>query len=114
MRPTSPHSPPFPRRTAAFSLFEVLIAMGLMTVIMTAVLASFVQTRRLAAASVSQNCAVTIVQGYIEQLKNIPLQNFINADATDPRTTPPSIPMIRRAPPSPPASRRPRPLRPMP
>jgi prepilin-type N-terminal cleavage/methylation domain-containing protein len=76
------------RRQRAFSLFEMMISMGLMTIIMTAVLAAFVQTRRLASASVAQSCAVTIVQGYIEQLKNIPLQNFINSDATDPQNNP--------------------------
>lgn len=62
--------------------------MGLMAVMMTSVLAAFIQTRRLAASSVAQSCAVTIVQGYIEQLKNIPLQNFINADAADPQNNP--------------------------
>ncbi len=88
MRPPIPRSPLIRRRTSAFSLFEVMISMGIMAVIMSSVLASFVQTRRLAAASVAQNCAVTIVQGYIEQLKNMPLQNFINADATDPQFNP--------------------------
>jgi Tfp pilus assembly protein PilV len=76
------------RRSPGFSLAEVIVAMGIMTIIMVSSLAAFVQTRRLAAASVTQSCAVTIVQGYIEQLKNIPLQNFINADATDPQNNP--------------------------
>lgn len=88
MRPPPLRSPLLRRRTSAFSLFEIMISMGIMTVIMTSVLAAFIQTRRLAAASVAQSCAVTIVQGYIEQLKNIPLQNFINASATDPQFNP--------------------------
>lgn len=88
MRPPIPRSPLIRRRTSAFSLFEIMISMGIMAIIMSSVLAAFVQTRRLAAASVAQSCAVTIVQGYIEQLKNIPLQNLINADATDPQFNP--------------------------
>jgi hypothetical protein len=42
-----------------------MTAMGIMTIIMTSVLAAFIQTRRLAASSVAQSCAVTIVQGSI-------------------------------------------------
>jgi len=64
------------------TLVEVVTAMGVMTIMMAGVLAAFMQTRRLAAASVAQNCALTIVQGYIEQLKNMPLQQFVHATDT--------------------------------
>ena len=69
------------RRTAcsALTLVEIITAMGVMSIMMAGVLAALLQTRRLAAASVAQNCAVTIVQGYVEQMKNIPLQQFVNA-----------------------------------
>lgn len=88
MASTQPRPFSFHGRNRGFSLFEILISMGIMSVMMVAVLSAFIQTRRLAAASVAQSCAVTIVQGYIEQLKNIPLQSFINASATDPQNNP--------------------------
>jgi Tfp pilus assembly protein PilV len=70
------------------TLVEVAVAMGVMTIMMAGVLAAFMQTRRLASASVAQNCAITIVQGYIEQLKNMPLQQFINANPVDAQNNP--------------------------
>ena len=70
------------------TLMEVIVAMGVMAIMMAGVLAAFMQTRRLASASVGQNCAVTIVQGYVEQLKNIPLQAFVNADPEDAQNNP--------------------------
>lgn len=70
------------------TLVEVATAMGVMSIMIAGVLAAFMQTRRLASASVAQNCAITIVQGYIEQLKNMPLQQFVNASPSDPQNTP--------------------------
>jgi|GEM_PF-4377162 len=70
------------------SLLEVVVALGVMSILIASVLGGFLQTRKLAAASVSQSCAITIVQGYIEQLKNIPLQDFVNADPTDSQNNP--------------------------
>jgi len=60
-----------------------MIAMAVSVTIIGGVLAAFVQTRRLAAASIAQNCAVTIVQGYIEQIKNIQLMDFVNGTPGD-------------------------------
>jgi type II secretory pathway pseudopilin PulG len=70
-------------KSSAMTLVEVVTAMGVMTIMIAGVLAAFMQTRRLAAASVAQNCALTIVQGYIEQLKNMPLQQFVNSNPVD-------------------------------
>ncbi len=70
------------------TLIEVVTALGIMTIMMAAMLAALMQTRRLASASVAQNCALTIVQGYIEQLKNTPLQQFVNASPTDTQNNP--------------------------
>ena len=70
------------------TLVEVAVAMGVMTIMVAGVLTAFMQTRRLAASSVAQNCAITIVQGYIEQLKNMPLQQFVNASAADTMNNP--------------------------
>ena len=73
---------------SAMTLVEVAVAMGVMSVMMAGILAALMQTRRLASASVAQNCAITIVQGYIEQLKNLPLQQFVNANAVDTQNNP--------------------------
>lgn len=70
------------------TLIEVVTALGVMSIMMAGILAALMQTRRLASASVAQNCATTIVQGYVEQLKNIPLQAFVNADPTDTQNNP--------------------------
>ena len=75
-------------RLSAMTLVEVVTAMGVMTIMIAGVLAAFMQTRRLASASVAQNCAITIVQGYIEQMKNMPLQQFINANPVDTQNNP--------------------------
>jgi type II secretory pathway pseudopilin PulG len=68
-------------RSSAMTLAEVVVALGVMAVVMAGILATFMQTRRLAAASVAQNCAVTIVQGYVEQLKGLKLHDFVNANS---------------------------------
>lgn len=70
------------------TLVEVIVALGVMSIMMAGVLAALLQTRRLASASVAQNCALTIVQGYIEQLKNMPLQQFVNASPVDTQNSP--------------------------
>jgi len=70
------------------TLIEVVVALGVMSIMMASVLAALMQTRKLSSASVAQNCAITIVQGYIEQLKNIPLQDFVHASPTDAQNNP--------------------------
>ncbi len=70
------------------TLIEVVTAMGIMGIMMVGVLTAFLQTRRLASASIAQSCALTIVQGYVEQLKNMPLQQFVNSLPTDPQDNP--------------------------
>ena len=70
------------------TLVEVAVAVGILSIIVGGILASLLQMRRLAAVSVSQNAALTIVQGYIEQLKNMPLQQFVNADPADSQNNP--------------------------
>ena len=70
------------------TLVEVVTALGVMSIMMAGILAALMQSRRLASSSIAQNCAITIVQGYIEQLKNMPLQEFVNADAADVQDNP--------------------------
>lgn len=57
--------------TRAFTLVEVLIASLVLTVTSAGILAMIIQSRRLTEGSIVQNSVVTIMQGYIEQLKSM-------------------------------------------
>ena len=70
------------------TLVEVVVAVGVLAMLLGGILTSLVQMRRQAAASVAQATALTIVQGYIEQIKNIPLQQFVNSDPADKQNNP--------------------------
>ncbi len=83
-----PHPARHHDRRAALTLLEVITSLALLAMVITGVLASIVQARRSAAISITQSCAITVVQGYMEQLKNIPLQSFVNASPTDQLNTP--------------------------
>lgn len=62
---------PAARLTAGFTLVEVLIATVVMTILMGGILTTIIQTRRLTEGGIVQNSANTILQGYIEQMKNM-------------------------------------------
>lgn len=70
------------------TLVEVIIAISMAAILFGGILTSLVQMRRQAAASVAQVTALTIVQGYMEQIKNIPLQQFVNSDPADKQNNP--------------------------
>src|ERR1051326_933921 len=72
----------------AMNLIEIMVSVGVLAMLIGGILAVLTQTRRLTAASIAQNCALTIVQGYVEQLKNLPLQQFVNAAPGDPLVNP--------------------------
>ena len=55
----------------AFTLVEVMIASMVMTILLGGVLALILQSRRLTEGSIVQNSVNTIMQGYIEQIKNM-------------------------------------------
>lgn len=59
------------RRTRAFTLVEVLIASLVLTVTCGGILAMMIQSRRLTDGSIVQNSIVTVMQGYIEQIKSM-------------------------------------------
>lgn len=59
------------------TLVEVLIASGVLALTLGGLLATFLQSRRLTEGSVYQNAALTIVQGYIEQLKNMDIGEMV-------------------------------------
>jgi len=75
-------------RRAALTLVEVIVAIGVLAILMGGILTSLMQIRRQAAASVAQVTALTIVQGYMEQIKNMPLQQFVNSDPADKQNNP--------------------------
>jgi Tfp pilus assembly protein PilV len=53
------------------TLIEICISATLLTIGMIAVLGSLLYARRMSESSIYQNAAVTVVQGYIEQMKNM-------------------------------------------
>ncbi len=59
------------------TLVEVMIAMCVLALAAGGVYASLMQSRRLTEGSVVQNSALTIVQGYVEQMKNMELDRLI-------------------------------------
>jgi hypothetical protein len=59
------------------TLVEVMFAVGVLTLALGGLLATFMQSRRLTEGSVFQNAALTIVQGYIEQIKNMDIGQMV-------------------------------------
>lgn len=55
----------------AFTLVEIVIASVLLSIGVIAVFGSLLHARRLSEGSIYQNAAMTVVQGYIEQMKNM-------------------------------------------
>lgn len=53
------------------TLVELMIAVTLLSLGVISVLGALLHSRRLSEGSIYQNAAVTIVQGYIEQMKNM-------------------------------------------
>lgn len=75
MRPAIANGPGlaagFRRATRAFTLAEIMISATIMALLMGGIMAMIMQSRRLTEGSIVQNCVVTIVQGYMEQMKNM-------------------------------------------
>ena len=65
------------RGNRGLTLVEVMFATGVLTLVMGGLLATFMQSRRLTEGSVYQNAALTIVQGYIEQMKNMDIGQLV-------------------------------------
>ncbi|BET68357.1 hypothetical protein ASA1KI_32750 [Opitutales bacterium ASA1] len=74
------------------SLIEVMSGMAILTLVAVGILASLLQSRRLTEGSIAQNTAVTIAQGYLEQLKSMefaqldlnPLPTLLDQGVADP------------------------------
>ena len=63
------------------TLVEVMFSMAILAMGLMGILAIQMQSRRLTEGSVYQNTALTIVQGYLEQIKNMDLNTVTNVDA---------------------------------
>jgi len=59
------------------TLSEILIALCVLALAMGGTFATLMQSRRLTEGSVVQNSALTIVQGYVEQMKNMELVELV-------------------------------------
>jgi hypothetical protein len=66
-RPLRPSS----RSVAGFTLVEVLVASLILMLFVGGMLATLIQCRNLTEGSIYQNSANTIMQGYVEQIKNM-------------------------------------------
>lgn len=64
-----------------FTLIESVVSLGVFTVICLGVLAVVIQIRRLAENNVYENTALTMAQGYVEQLRSLPFGELVNASA---------------------------------
>lgn len=64
------------RRLGGFTLIEIVVAATLLSFAVVGVLGSLIHSRRLTEGSIYQNGAVTVVQGYIEQMKNMEFANL--------------------------------------
>ncbi len=58
-------------RVRGVTLVELAISSTLLAIGMVAIFGSLLYSRKLSEGSVSQNAAITVVQGYIEQMKNM-------------------------------------------
>jgi len=80
------------RIAAGFTLVEIIISMTILTIVIVGTLGALLQSRRLTEGSIYQNAALTVVHGYLEQIKeadfaNIPYYKgttFVPSGNTDP------------------------------
>lgn len=59
------------------TLIEILIALSILAMTMAGVYATLMQSRRMTEGSVIADTALTIVQGYVEQMKNMELSQMV-------------------------------------
>lgn len=74
--------PPKPRSRAGLTLVETMVSSAVLAMILFGIFAALMQSRRLTEGSIYQNSAVTIVQGYIEQIKAIEFSDLPYLDGS--------------------------------
>ncbi len=73
---------PASQRLRAFTLVEVIMASVVMSIVLAGLVAMVIQSRRLSEGSILQNSAINIVQGYLEQMKNMDYDALTESEAT--------------------------------
>jgi prepilin-type N-terminal cleavage/methylation domain-containing protein len=76
------HHNSLPRRTRGMTLSEVMVALFILSLAILGILGVQMQSRRLTEGSIYQNTALTIVQGYMEEMKTMDPSYLINPDPT--------------------------------
>lgn len=92
-RPALAARPRSRRLIRAFTLVEVLISSLVLTITCGGILAMIVQSRRLTEGSIVQNSVVTVMQGYIEQVKSMEYSLLAPSLPSAPATHP-TIPTV--------------------
>jgi Tfp pilus assembly protein PilV len=80
------------RARRALTLVEVMVATGVLGMVIVGCLGALVQSRRITETSIYQNAAITVVQGYLEQIKEAEIASIpyysgstlIPSNSTDP------------------------------
>ncbi len=72
------HPPILRSRARGMTLSEVIVALFILSLAILGILGVQMQSRRLTEGSVYQNTALTIVQGYMEQMKNMSINSLLN------------------------------------
>jgi Tfp pilus assembly protein PilV len=81
-RPAALNPNRWPASLRALTVVEVMFSMGILALALMGILAVQMQSRRLTEGSIYQNTVLTIVQGYLEQIKNMPITDVVNFDSS--------------------------------
>jgi prepilin-type N-terminal cleavage/methylation domain-containing protein len=79
-----------PRHSRGLTLIEVMVSMGIFALISLGVLSLVTQVRRIAENNVYENTAITMAQGYVEQVRSLSYSELLAAATYS--ATPPSPP----------------------
>ncbi|MEN9634615.1 MAG: hypothetical protein RL077_3019 [Verrucomicrobiota bacterium] len=72
----------------AMTIVEVMIAIGILSIVLLGVLQGMLQSRRMTEGSIRQSTTASLVQGYMEQIKSLKYAAVLNALPSSPATTP--------------------------
>ncbi len=75
------------QRNEAFTLMEMMVAMGIFMLLALGLTAGVFQARRLAEGNIVRNTSFTVAQGYLEQIKSMSADEM-QASIADPSGTP--------------------------
>ena len=76
------------RSSRALTVVEVMIACGILAIVVLGVLQGMLQSRRMTEGSIRQATTASLVQGYLEQIKNLKFASTSNALPSSPATSP--------------------------